>query len=294
MADLPRLVGAGRPARGERHPGHPGPPPPAKATGGAVEVLLAERTGDGEWTALVRPGRRVPPGTVLLARRRRGRRGRRRSWATASAAVRLLGDEDPLALVHRLGSLPLPPYITTSPRRSRALPDGLRPPARVGRRAHRRACTSPTRSSTAARGRGAGGRDRPRGRARHLRPDPGRAGRGPRRPHRAVRHPRGDRATRSAGAERVIAVGTTVVRALESWPPTGAAGGHAPTSSSVGGHRFATVDVLLTNFHVPRSSACWSWSTPSSVTAGGTSTPSPSTGATASSRSATPCSWSAS
>ena len=39
--------------------------PLTKATGGAVEVLLAERTGDRTWTALVKPGRRVPPGTVL-------------------------------------------------------------------------------------------------------------------------------------------------------------------------------------------------------------------------------------
>src|SRR5205085_967043 len=37
-----------------------------KATGGAVEVLLLEpEADDGTWTALVRPGRRVAPGTVL-------------------------------------------------------------------------------------------------------------------------------------------------------------------------------------------------------------------------------------
>src|SRR5437763_8079776 len=35
-----------------------------KPTGGAVEVLLLEEL-DGHWEALVRPGRRVPPGTVL-------------------------------------------------------------------------------------------------------------------------------------------------------------------------------------------------------------------------------------
>ena len=38
-----------------------------RATGGAVEVLLlgARRRGRREWEALVRPARKLPPGTVL-------------------------------------------------------------------------------------------------------------------------------------------------------------------------------------------------------------------------------------
>jgi S-adenosylmethionine:tRNA ribosyltransferase-isomerase len=53
-------------------------------------------------------------------------------------------------------------------------------------------------------------------------------------------------------AERVVAVGTTSVRALESVAATGELSGrtdlfiHPP-------YRFAVVDVLLTNFHLPRS-----------------------------------------
>ena len=38
-----------------------------KPTGGAVEVLLLERLPSGEWEALVRPSRRVAPGTELAA-----------------------------------------------------------------------------------------------------------------------------------------------------------------------------------------------------------------------------------
>ena len=34
-----------------------------KPTGGAVEVLLVEETADGRWEALVRPSRKVAPGT---------------------------------------------------------------------------------------------------------------------------------------------------------------------------------------------------------------------------------------
>ncbi|HMJ77137.1 MAG TPA: S-adenosylmethionine:tRNA ribosyltransferase-isomerase, partial [Iamia sp.] len=38
-----------------------------KPTGGAVEVLLLEREPAGTWRALVRPSRRVAPGTTLTA-----------------------------------------------------------------------------------------------------------------------------------------------------------------------------------------------------------------------------------
>ena len=52
---------------------------------------------------------------------------------------------------------------------------------------------------------------------------------------------------------QVIAVGTTVVRALESWAATGEVDGD--TSLFIhGDYEFAVVDRLLTNFHVPRSS----------------------------------------
>jgi S-adenosylmethionine:tRNA ribosyltransferase-isomerase len=62
--------------------------------------------------------------------------------------------------------------------------------------------------------------------------------------------------TRAAGG-RVVAVGTTVVRALESAVVEGGVAlqpGEARTSLYVRpGHRFTAVDALLTNFHQPRS-----------------------------------------
>jgi S-adenosylmethionine:tRNA ribosyltransferase-isomerase len=63
-------------------------------------------------------------------------------------------------------------------------------------------------------------------------------------------------ATRAAGG-RVIAVGTTVVRTLESH--VGNDGRLQPGTMSTAlfitpGHRFTAVDGLLTNFHQPRSS----------------------------------------
>ena len=58
-------------------------------------------------------------------------------------------------------------------------------------------------------------------------------------------------ATRARGG-RVIAVGTTVVRALET---TGGFAGSGRTELFIApGHRFRAVDSLITCFHLPRSS----------------------------------------
>ncbi len=60
--------------------------------------------------------------------------------------------------------------------------------------------------------------------------------------------------TRSAGG-RVIAVGTTSLRALESAAISGelVAGERETSIFIIPGYRFKVVDVLLTNFHLPRS-----------------------------------------
>ncbi len=53
-------------------------------------------------------------------------------------------------------------------------------------------------------------------------------------------------------ARPVVAVGTTVVRALES-AEEGRAGSHSTELLITPGYRFRVVDALLTNFHAPRS-----------------------------------------
>jgi S-adenosylmethionine:tRNA ribosyltransferase-isomerase len=59
-------------------------------------------------------------------------------------------------------------------------------------------------------------------------------------------------ATRAAGG-RVVVVGTTALRALESAATRGALEGRTDLFIR-GEHPFAVVDLLLTNFHLPRSS----------------------------------------
>jgi S-adenosylmethionine:tRNA ribosyltransferase-isomerase len=53
-------------------------------------------------------------------------------------------------------------------------------------------------------------------------------------------------------ARRVVAVGTTVARTLESWAAMGVLGGESELFVYPG-YRWRVVDALLTNFHLPRS-----------------------------------------
>ncbi len=221
-----------------------------KRTGGAAEVLLLEPGPvPGEWEALVRPGRRLPPGTPLFPPDAAGAEpalvvgddlgdGRRR--------VTLVGDPT------EHGEIPLPPYIT----------EPLADPGRY------QTVYAHTPASAAAPTAGL-----------HLTPaviegcrDAGATllevelvvGLGTFRPISAARvedhtmhHERyrvaPDVLDACLAARRVIAVGTTTLRALESAAATGRLEGrtdlfvHRP-------YPFRVVDVLLTNFHVPRSS----------------------------------------
>ncbi len=52
---------------------------------------------------------------------------------------------------------------------------------------------------------------------------------------------------------RVVAIGTTVVRTLETWAAAGATQGWTDLFI-LPGHRFRTVDAMVTNFHLPQSS----------------------------------------
>jgi S-adenosylmethionine:tRNA ribosyltransferase-isomerase len=54
------------------------------------------------------------------------------------------------------------------------------------------------------------------------------------------------------GARRVVAAGTTVARTLETWDVTGEAEGESELFVYPG-YRWRSVDTLLTNFHLPRS-----------------------------------------
>ena len=76
-------------------------------TGGAVEVLLLQRTGEGLWKALVKPGRRLRPSA---------------RFEVDGVEVEVLEDDgggtrlihlSDEGVIERAGEMPLPPYINT-------------------------------------------------------------------------------------------------------------------------------------------------------------------------------------
>lgn len=220
-----------------------------KPTGGAVEVLLLERRDDGAWEALVRPGRRVGPGTMLAAGPdltvEVGERlddGKRR--------VRLHTPDEQAALAAH-GAVPLPPYITEP------LADPERYQTVFARRPGSTAAPTAGLHLTPA------VLEACRAKGIETATVELRIGLDTFRPV-TVDDPRDhvmhsewyavppETLTACERANRVVAVGTTAVRALESAAATGAHTGRTDLFIH-GDFPFRVVDTLLTNFHLPRS-----------------------------------------
>ena len=86
-----------------------------RRTGGAAEVLLLEPSDPSRrlWEALVRPGKKIQVGEELVVGDKAVVRIGERTKAGDTFWVELLGDEDPLRILDALGEMPLPPYIRT-------------------------------------------------------------------------------------------------------------------------------------------------------------------------------------
>lgn len=86
-----------------------------RKTGGAAEVLLLEkRTPDARlWEALIRPARKLKEGEQLEYFGKRVVRVGPRTEAGDTFVIEIT-DDDPLGLIQRIGSMPLPPYIRGS------------------------------------------------------------------------------------------------------------------------------------------------------------------------------------
>ena len=218
-----------------------------KPTGGAVEVLLLEPTGEhGRWQALVKPGKRVPPGTVLELD----------GTPVASVGERLSDGRRMVEinpeLMDRVGEIPLPPYITeplADPDRYQTV--FAREPGSVAAPTAGLHVTDELIDRLATRG-------------VEVAKVELRVGLGTFRPitvdditehemHSESYHVSDETWRRINDADRVVAVGTTVVRTLESAAASGRLSGD--TSLFIRrGFQWQVVDLLLTNFHVPRSS----------------------------------------
>ncbi|MEN9646840.1 MAG: S-adenosylmethionine:tRNA ribosyltransferase-isomerase [Actinomycetota bacterium] len=225
----------------------------ARSTGGAAEALLLDPLDADRrvWEAMVRPAKKLKAGEELLSNGVPFVRVVRRSDAGDTMVVELIGEGDPLTLLQTHGEMPLPPYIS----------------ARLDQPERYQTVYSNEPGSAAAPTAGL-----------HFTPellaDLAAAGVQTARVELVVgldtfkpvseadprEHPmhseryRVPAATVDAcrAARRVVAVGTTSVRALESAATLGELEGrtrifiHRP-------YEWKTVDVMMTNFHMPRT-----------------------------------------
>lgn len=229
----------------------------------AVEVTLVKALGAGRWRAFARPGKRLKPGDRIdFAADFSGEVAEKNAAGEVTLAFGLTGDALSAAL-ERHGAMPLPPYIKR--------PAGGDPRDRADYQTvyarHQGAVAAPTaglhftetllaaleasgiRRATATLHVGAGTflpvkTDEVEQHEMHA--ETGRLN------ARAVEE---IEAARAAGG-RIVAVGTTALRLLES--AVGPDGALRPFAGETDifilpGFRFRVVDLLLTNFHLPRS-----------------------------------------
>jgi len=240
-----------------------------KETGARVEVLLLQRRAAGCWEGLAYPGRRLAPGAIVHFGEGeltaevvdRGEEGTRIFQFRAED-----GPEAADEILHRLGQVPLPPYI------HERLDDPERYQTLYAR--DEGSAAAPTaglhfteRVFAALREKGVG--------LAYVTLHVGIATFRPIKTESIAEHqmhaewysvPEATASAIAACSGRVVAVGTTTVRCLESAavaadaesgprPAKQVRAGSAQTRLYITpGYRFQVVDSLLTNFHMPRSS----------------------------------------
>ncbi|MBN2542391.1 tRNA preQ1(34) S-adenosylmethionine ribosyltransferase-isomerase QueA [bacterium] len=86
-----------------------------KETGGKVEIFLLHRETETQWSALTRPGRRLPPGTRVIISNGVLEAEMKGYSRDGSRMVRFYYKGDFWKLIEELGEIPLPPYIKRQP-----------------------------------------------------------------------------------------------------------------------------------------------------------------------------------
>jgi len=232
-------------------------------TGAAIEIFLAEEIGDNRWEVLARPARRLKAGkkvifaddlTAVVVER----------TADGRVIVDLKADGDLFEIIDRIGTTPLPPYI----KRDATAIDTDRERYQTVYASDRGAIAAPTAGL-------------------HFTPEilseikangaeiieiTLHVGYGTFEPVRVddisehtvsterylVSNDAAERLNAAiSSGKRIIAVGTTTTRALESQMTNYGrfeAGGHIADLTITPGYEFKAVSALVTNFHLPKSS----------------------------------------
>jgi S-adenosylmethionine:tRNA ribosyltransferase-isomerase len=225
--------------------------PGTRSSGGAAEVLVLRPLGDDaqRWEALVRPSRRLAVGELITLRGgERVEVGER--LGDGRRSIRF--DGDPQAIMAAAGEMPLPPYI-----RDRSAPAEryqtvyARPPGSAAAPTAGLHFTPELLGSLEAQG------VQRASVTLHVGLDTFRPLEGEFIDEHHIHREWYEipTETRSAlpQANRVVAVGTTAVRVLETAARTDAAEGWTDLYVTPP-YRFRAVDALVTNFHLPRSS----------------------------------------
>jgi S-adenosylmethionine:tRNA ribosyltransferase-isomerase len=244
-------------------------------SGGAVECLLVRRlpaageraTTSNEWEALVHPGQKLKPGARMLFERDgvelHGEILGRHFFGRRTVRLWTDGSHDVEATIEQLGHMPLPPYIK---REDRAADRERYQTVYARTKGSIAAPTAGLHFTTAL-------FDRLDARGVERTEITLHVGYGTFKPVRVdvveehVVDPEGFTVGEDAAAaitrartegRRVIAVGTTTTRALESLP-VDAGGAVMPATGETQlfirpGHEFRIVQGLITNFHLPQSS----------------------------------------
>ena len=226
-----------------------------RQTGGGAEVLLLERHSSerNTWEALVRPAKRLRLGEILYATDGTAlvRIGERTVAGDTFLVELLAGDNSVEELLIKYGEMPLPPYITTKlsqpdryqtiyanrPASAAAPTAGLHFTETLLDALRKHGVKILTVDLTVGLDTFApvshsDPRDHPM--------------------HTESYHVGAEILEQCRVAKRVIAVGTTATRALESAATTGVLTGRTNMFISRG-YEFKIVDLLLTNFHMPRT-----------------------------------------
>lgn len=228
-----------------------------RPTGGKAEVLLLDALDDDRrrWEALARPGGKLQVGEVLTQDGVEVIRMGERTAAGDTFIVEIVAQGDPLDVLDRHGEMPLPPYIGTrleDPDRYQTVfanePGSAAAPTaglHLTNHVFDRLAAAGVATATVELVVGLdtfqpisteNPLDHPMHTERYRVPED---------TWDAVR------STHAAGG-RVVAVGTTAVRALESAAATGSLSGRTDIFIHRG-FEWQVVDVLMTNFHLPKT-----------------------------------------
>lgn len=229
-----------------------------KETGGRVEILLVEPTAQGTWRCMAAASKSIRVGQRLSIE----------GDAATASVVAVLGDgfvelelsEDAVVIAERAGELPLPPYMKRSPEPA----DAERYQTVFAAREKAGSVAAPTAglhftSELLAR---LAARNVEVARITlHVGPGTFLPVRTERIEEHRMHAERFEVSKETAAAvaqarargSRVVAVGTTSVRTLESAGPALATGAGLTDIFIRPGHSFRNVDAMLTNFHLPKS-----------------------------------------